>query len=123
MVEAFTAEHNVTHEEVLYEWPASRFEAFYAAFARRKVADELSQRRSLEIAALWGNPNLDTEDDPRLRQKIMQEVDEQISRAIARLYGAEVEDDEPDMDDPFWQAAERGKQKRKLPSAKDVFEE
>lgn len=122
MVEAFTAEHNLTYEEVLYEWPASRFEAFYGAFARRKVAEELSLRRSQEIAATWGNPNLDQENDPRLRQKIMQEIDEHMSRAIARLYGAE-DDEEPDMDDPFWQAAERGKQKWKLPNAQDVTEE
>lgn len=122
MVEAFTAEHNLTYEEVLYEWPASRFEAFYGAFARRKVAEELTLRRSLEMAALWGNPNLDQENDPQLRHKFMREVDEHMSRAIARLYGAE-DDTEPDMDDPFFAAMERGMKRQRLPDAQDVTEE
>jgi hypothetical protein len=116
-VEAFCAEHSVKHEEVLYEWPSSKFEAFYGAYARRKVADELSQKRALEVAAVWGNPNLDTEKDPRLRQKIQEQIDAAYSTAIAGLYGdlPEQNIDQIDTDDPFWQAAERGKQSRQLP--------
>jgi hypothetical protein len=117
-VEAFCAEHTQSYEEVLYEWPSSKFEAFYAAYTRRKVADELSEKRALEIAAVWGNPNLDTEKDPRLRQKIQEQIDSAYSTAIAGLYDElpEQNADQIDTDDPFWAAAQKGKQKRQLPS-------
>lgn len=123
-VEAFCAEHQVPYKTVLYEWPASLFEALYGAYAKRKVADELSQRRSLEMAALWGNSNYDSEKDPDLRAKFMESVDERYSDALQRLYSADPfasqhdDEDDPDYDDPFWQAMKRGIEKRKLPNPK-----
>lgn len=103
----------------MYEWPASKFISFYGAYARRKIADELSLKRSLEIAALWGNSNYDNEKDPQLRAKLMETVDSAYSKAIAGLYGELQEqqvEEEIDENDPFWQAMERGLAKRKLPS-------
>jgi hypothetical protein len=115
-VEAFTADHNETIREVLVDWPSTKFEAFYAAYAKRKIADELSNKRNLEIAALAGNPNLDSEKDTQLRQKQADAIDEAFSNALAKLYGAEFEDAyEVDPDDPFFQAMERGLEKRRLP--------
>lgn len=119
-MEAFCADHKVSYIEVLYEWPASLFEAFYAAYARRKIADELSSKRGLEIAAVWGNPNLDTEKDPELRQKLQKEIDAAYSRAISAIYGQLPEQNEESIDyddDPFWQAAKRGMEKHSLPDS------
>lgn len=82
---------------------------------KRKVADELAQRKNLEIAALWGNTNLDG-DDPNARQDAMNAIEDNFDKAIAGLYGYKnPEDEEVDQNDPFWQAMERGLQKRKLP--------
>ena len=121
MIEAFTADHKVSHTEVLYDWPASRFEAFYDAFARRKVADELNTRRSLEIAATWANTNLDSSDNKDARQNWQESIDRGFSIAIAKLYGDAIEDeDEIDKDDPFFAAMEKGMNKRKLPKPDTV---
>jgi hypothetical protein len=92
----------------------------YEAYAKRKVADELSNRRSLETAALWANTNLDTTENEGKRQEIGQSIDLGYSTAIAKLYG-EIEEEEEtqiDEDDPFFQAMERGMQKRSLPDPK-----
>lgn len=116
-VEAFVAEHNVGIDEVLYEWPATKFEALYGAYTRRKIADQLAHRRDIEIAAMWGNPNLDNEKDPEIRSKIMNQVYDRYSDVIASLYGDddEIEDEAIDTDDPFFAAMERGLEKSKLP--------
>lgn len=114
-MEAYTAEHpQVTIEELLYEWPATKFEAFYTAFAKRKIADELTLRRSLEQAAMWGNMNYDSEKDEELRQKLQSAIDTGFSKAIAKLYGEEDEEDkevEIDPDDPWFKAMEQGMKK------------
>lgn len=120
-MEAFSAEHNVTIDELLYEWPASKFQALYSAYAKRKIADELTQRRAMEMAALWGNMNYDQKeneyDEHVVRMKIMGIIDKQFSTAIGVLYG-EIdpikEDVQIDEGDPFWQAMERGLEKHKL---------
>lgn len=113
-VEAFTSEHNESIDTVLFDWPSSKFEALYEAYSRRKIADALSARRDQEIAALWGNTNLDTEKDPELRQKMMDAVDKQFSDAIAALYG-DLEEEEVDWDDPFLAPTKKSMEDMKLP--------
>lgn len=112
-MEAFCAEHNESIECVLYEWPGSKFEGLYSAFAKRKVAEQLSQRRALEMAALWGNTNLDNEKEPQLRQKWMENLDNAFSTAIKNLYEPESAEANQDYDenDPFYQAMEKGIEK------------
>lgn len=116
-MEAFTAEHNVTIDEVLYDWPSSKFEALYEAYMRRMIANDLSQRRGLEIAAVWGNSNYDDNDKPELRANIMQSINDRFTATLNALYGGGPEEVEEkiDEDDPFWQAAKRGMEKRQLP--------
>ena len=117
-IEAFTAEHSVGIDEVLYEWPATKFEALYAAYAKRKIADQLTHRRDIEIAAMWGNPNMDTEKDPQLRSKIMTEVYDKYSAVISEMYtgpSQQSQEAEIDTDDPFFAAMERGLKDAQLP--------
>lgn len=119
-VEAFTSEHNESVDTVLLEWPASKFEALYEAYSKRKIADSLSARRDREIAALWGNTNLDNDEKPTLRQELMDKVDEQFSAAIAMLYGEIIIDDEEvDWDDPFLAPAKKKMEEMKLPNLDD----
>ncbi len=121
-MEAFCAEHKVDFDDVLYGWPSSKFEALYSAFAKRTVANQLAERRNLELAALWGNTNLDNEKKPNLRQEIMEKVDESYSAAINNIYDPQSAPEiEVDEDDPFWKAMERGIQKyheQELPDPK-----
>lgn len=117
-MEAFCSDHQVNIDEILYDWPATKFEALYEAFSKRKIVEELSHRRALEVAAVWGNPNLDSEKDPKLRSGIQEKIDERYSNAISKLYSGAIQDesDEPDWEnDAFWAAAKRGIEKRKLP--------
>lgn len=115
-MEAYTAEHpTVTIDELLYEWPASKFEAFYGAYTKRKMADELMLRRALEMAAMWGNMNYDSQDDKEVRQKLQDAVDQGFSKAIARLYGEIFPEDEEaaiNPDDPWFKAIDRGMKER-----------
>lgn len=124
-MEAFCAEHNVSSEEVLYDWPSSRFEAFYAAFTKRKIADELAERKRLEMAALWSNPNLDNDDQPQARSNALTQLEENYDQAITLLYtpASERKLVEIDEDDPFWKAAKRGMEKHKLPSGIDQIDD
>jgi hypothetical protein len=71
----------------------------YEAYAKRKVADELSSRRSLEMAALWANTNLDTKENEGKRQEIAQRIDHGYSTAIAKLYGEIEEEEETQIDE------------------------
>jgi hypothetical protein len=115
-LEAYTAEHpQVTIEELLYDWPASKFESFYTAYAKRKIADELTLRRSLEMAAMWGNMNYDQQDDQELRQNLQGALEKGFSKAIAKLYGEEFPEDEEaeiDPDDPWFKAMHEGMKRR-----------
>lgn len=113
-VEAFSSEHNESIDTLLLEWPASKFEALYEAYSKRKIADSLNARRDAEIANLWGNPNLDQSDKPNLRQEMMDAVDKQFSAAIAALYG-EITEDEVDWDDPFLAPTKKSMNNMKLP--------
>ena len=115
-VEAFSSEHNESIETIMLDWPATKFEALYDAYAKRKIADSLSERRDLEIAALWGNTNLDNEKKPELRQELMNALDTQYSNAIAYLYGEiDPAEDETDWDDPFLAPTKRKMEEMSLP--------
>lgn len=114
-VEAFSSEHNESIDTLLFDWPASKFEALYEAYSKRKIADALSARRDAEMANLWGNPNLDSAEKPHLRQEMMDAVDTQFSTAIAALYG-EIEEEVVDWDDPFLAPTKKSMENMKLPT-------
>lgn len=112
-IEAFCAEHRIDVDEVIYEWPATKFEGLYRAYSKRKIAEELAQRRMAEIAGTLGNPNLDSKEEPELRENIMKSIADNYDRAIAFLYGGESlqQEEEEEIDyenDPFWKAAKKG---------------
>jgi hypothetical protein len=57
----------------------------------------------------------------------MELVNESYSKSIARLYSDAIDDEldlgdeEPDWDDPFFAAAKRGMEKRRLPSKEEAM--
>lgn len=96
---------------------------------KRKVADDLNQRRIVEVAAMWGNANMDmVEDDPNIRSNMQRELEINYNTAIAALYGEKIEankEDEIDYNNPFWAAMKRGIEKYSLPkevTAEDIEE-
>jgi hypothetical protein len=114
MVEAFCAEHNhVTIDTVLYEWPASRFEKMYEAFAKRKIADDLNSRRNLEMSGIWANSAYEQAEDREARTKMLKAIDSSYSEQIWKLYNPQEIVDEIDPDDPFWQAMQRSIDRQK----------
>jgi hypothetical protein len=115
-VEAFSSDHSETIDTIMFDWPASKFEALYEAYAKRKIADSLSARRDIEISALWGNTNMDNEKTPNLRQDLMNALDDQYSNAIAYLYGEiDPAQDETDWDDPFLAPTKQKMEEMRLP--------
>jgi hypothetical protein len=109
-VEAFCAAHKESVDTVLYEWPASKFEALNNAFHKRQLADSLDQKRSLEIASLYANGNFESSE--KMEEAIMS-IGSAYGRSIAALYGAIDKDDiqseqagevDIDMSDPFFAA-------------------
>lgn len=112
-VEAFCAEHKVDIDTVLYDWPASKFEGLYEAMARRKIADDLNQRRSLNMASIMSAQFEKSEH----RQEALESIDENYSNAIMRLYGDDEEiEEEIDPDDPFFKAMNKGLAEQGLPT-------
>lgn len=110
-VEAFCAAHNETVDTVLYEWPASKFEALNAAFQKRTLADALDKKRSLEIASLYANGNFESSDQ---MEQAIRTIGEAYGKSIASLYGIgvpqeqEQEEFDIDMSDPFFAAMKLG---------------
>lgn len=107
-VEAFCAAHNESVDTVLYDWPASKFEALNDAFHRRIIADALDHRRALEVSSLYANGNFENEE--KFSQAI-ESIQESYGLAIAGLYEKQseretIEDTEAeiDMNDPFFAA-------------------
>ena len=107
-VEAFCAAHNETIDTVIYEWPASKFEALNAAFHKRVLADALDEKRSLEIASLYANGNFEKSED---MENAIKSIGSLYGRSIASLYGvADLSQDQEekefdiDMEDPFFAA-------------------
>jgi hypothetical protein len=108
----------------------------YAAYTKRKIADEITQRRALDLAAVWGNPNYDPQEkgEDGARKDIVKIIEESYGKVLDHLYrGTDLpqqpEDDEPDYDDPFWAAMRRGmesvktgKQKHKLPEQDTILD-
>jgi hypothetical protein len=114
-------EHNFSLKEVLIDMPSRQFEALYAAYVRRKASEELKERRSLELAAVWGNSNYDGENN-KIRNQLANSIDERFTRAIHMIYGEETEEEsmEIDYDDPFYAPVKRA-QEEKLPKGGDVI--
>lgn len=111
-VEAFCAAHNEPVDTVIYEWPASKFEALNKAFQKRALADALNEKRSLEIASLYANGNFENSEQ---MESAIKSIGSMYGKSIASLYGAfdmasadEQEEFDIDMEDPFFAAMKLG---------------
>jgi hypothetical protein len=109
-VEAYCAAHNESVDTVLYEWPASKFEALNAAFHKRKIADALDLKRTLEVSSLYANGNFENSDQ---MEEAIKAISSAYGRSIAMLYGVIDKSDNNttiaseeniDMNDPFFAA-------------------
>ncbi len=86
--------------------PPRFFEALYLAFQKRKIAEELSNRRNLQIAAIMSNPNYDEKEVNK--EKVIEDIEEAYKDAINKVYGYIREDDVDLYANPFFAAGMRG---------------
>lgn len=108
-VEAYCAAHNESVDTVLYEWPASKFEALNSAFHKRKIADALDLKRTLEVASLYANGNFENAEQ---MEEAIKSIAASYGRSIAMLYGVVdtadnmtvASETDIDMSDPFFAA-------------------
>ena len=106
-VEAFCASHKESVDTVLYEWPASKFEALNTAFQKRTLADALDKKRSLEVASLYANGNFESSEQ---MEQAIRSIGEVYGKSIATLYGVGIPQEQSEkefdinMSDPFFAA-------------------
>lgn len=96
----------------LLEWPYRRFVKAYEAWSRRKLVDELDDRRNGHINALYANSNFD--DDKGTRDKYIESLNEYYEKLknIAWQDSKEVKKEEKQIEemeenDPFLRAGKR----------------
>jgi hypothetical protein len=102
-LEAYSSEHPETIDELL-AWPWKRLEAFLEAHQKRKVAEDLNQRKQAQIMALFSNPNWDGENAEK-RQEFIDNMERQFEESLMTIYGGQIQVDEEDVDlynDPFF---------------------
>jgi hypothetical protein len=89
-------------------WPARKFEAFYSAFIKRQLVEELRERKEKIAAALYANTNWDGKENSPKRDNMIKSLQEQLQSEIEIIYGDGPESqDEIDWEDPFWSAVPR----------------
>jgi hypothetical protein len=112
-LEAYSADHAEKLEELL-DWDAVRFQTFYAAFLKRKAAEEIERMKVALTTGIWANSNYDSEKQDNPRQKFIEALEDDVQKKIATIYGYSVEPEEYEIDaeDPFWAAMYRGLEKQ-----------
>lgn len=95
-------------------WPEGQFALFFTAFKRRKAVEFITQRKIAMqagfLAGVWGNSNLDGDQNEGLREKMVVEMteatEEQYEISVEKIYGydrdAEIEAEM--ANDPFYAA-------------------
>ena len=104
----YSANHAETVEELL-QWPARRFEAFYAAFVKRRVVEGLNRRKEAMVQALWANSNYD--DEKGTRENAIQEIETSFQEAIDSVNGPPEPEIEIDKSNPFFAAMDKNMKK------------
>lgn len=113
------------------QWPWRRVEAFYDAHLKRKMIQELTQRKIHMISALFSNSNYDSQENSQKRVEIIEKIEDDFNEAVRRLYQdpkeAEAER-EAFKENPFFSAMNRGLKKQgvledELPPAKEEPEQ
>lgn len=106
-LEAYSAEHPETIEDLL-QWPARRFFRAFEAWQRRRAAERIERQEDLHVAAMYANTNLDEPDNKRdERVRDVQHFYRSLRREI--LEGGELVEEPPDPQaEAFMRAARRG---------------
>lgn len=91
-------------------WPWKRFDAFYAAFVKRKASEELGFKKNIQVAALFANTNLDGEEGHQSRIKIIESFEENFREAVAYIYDDKRESKKEDDANPFLSAGKKAMQ-------------
>ena len=68
----------------MLSWPWKRFEKFYEAFAKRQIAEELTQRKLLLISAFYANTNYDSAEAKR--DEVVRGIEQQFAGLIDNIY-------------------------------------
>lgn len=68
----------------MLSWPWKRFEKFYEAFAKRQIAEELTQRKLLLISAFYANTNYDSAEAKR--DEVIKNIEQQFGALIDNIY-------------------------------------
>lgn len=96
------------------DWPASRFEAFYVAFQKRKSAESVIQHKNEMVTAFWANSAF--AEDAKARSEAIQAIEDNCNEAIEIIYNGVSSNQELDLEsNPFMSASKRGLQESGVP--------
>lgn len=109
-------------------WPWLRFEKFYEAHLKRKIIEELTQRKIVMIGALYSNTNYDGKDNHEKREQIIQRIEDNFSETVKKLYNKEYAKKQEEEEDvleanPFFAASKQGLENQGVPDVKEFLEE
>lgn len=89
-LEEYSAHHPESVEELL-DWSASKFEAFWEAYAKRKAIEGLDEYRTAMLTALHANSNIEDE----ARQNTLESIDARIAELTHKIqFGSDDEEQE-----------------------------
>jgi hypothetical protein len=95
-------------------WPEQKFRAFYAAYVKRKVEEDIDRRRVLAISALQGNSAfMESNEGPELLKQRIRAIEDAANDAIRTLYSGPIQEDDSDPYG-FFEAGRRGMRKNGL---------
>lgn len=101
-------------------WPALRFEKFFESMQKRKLVDELKQRKFAMLNAMYSNSNYDGENS-KLREQAIENLEAQFANATTIIYTGKSPDEEQiDADNPFFKAVDRGLERQGVPTLEQM---
>jgi hypothetical protein len=87
-LEEYTGTHPETVEEIMWEWPATRFEVMFQRYQARRQRDLLRRHRDEMIAAIFSNSHFDKLKEPeKARESAVKYVCGVYDDAVEVLYG------------------------------------
>ena len=104
-LESYSSSHPETIRELL-EWPRRRFLKAFEAWTRREMVKEWNQRKLDHIAAIYGNPYIESDKIASAIQSV-EESYESMKRELMTPPEVLAQIDAEIMDAPFMQASRR----------------
>jgi hypothetical protein len=83
-------------------WDSDKLDAFHLAFVRRKAVEERRAWKIAMTAALFANSRLMDTEGAKVRDEMLNNIEEAYQKSVDAIYGAKDVDDIIPTDDPLF---------------------